>query len=44
MVFDDTILSHEEARKALTGGESQVGHLKITLQRWMENAPARPLG
>jgi len=36
-VFYDTILSHDEARKALTGGESQVGHLKITLQRWMES-------
>jgi signal transduction histidine kinase len=35
-VFYDTILGHEEARKSLTGGESQVGHLRITLQRWMD--------
>ncbi len=35
-VFYDTILGHEGARQSLTGGESQVGHLKVTLQRWME--------
>jgi two-component system, NtrC family, sensor histidine kinase HydH len=35
-VFYATILGHEEARKSLTGGESQVGHLKITLQRWLD--------
>jgi len=35
-VFYDTILGHEEAKKSLTGGESQVGHLRITLQRWMD--------
>jgi signal transduction histidine kinase len=35
-VFYATILSHEGAKKSLTGGESQVGHLKITLQRWMD--------
>jgi len=36
-VFYATILSHEEAKKSLTGGESQVGHLKITLQRWLDS-------
>src|SRR6266568_2839417 len=42
IVFYDTILSHDQARKALTGGESQVGHLKITLQRWMDSLLAGP--
>jgi signal transduction histidine kinase len=35
-VFYDRILSHEEARKALVGGESRVGHLKVTLVGWMD--------
>jgi signal transduction histidine kinase len=35
-VFYDRILSHEEARKALVGGESRVGQLKITLKDWMD--------
>ncbi len=35
-VFYDRILSHEEARKALVGGESQVGQLKVTLKAWMD--------
>jgi len=35
-VFYDTILAHDEARKSLTGGETQVGHLRVTLQRWMD--------
>jgi signal transduction histidine kinase len=35
-VFYDAILSHEEARKSLSGGETQVGHLKVTLQAWMD--------
>jgi two-component system, NtrC family, sensor histidine kinase HydH len=35
-VFYATILAHEEARASLTGGESMVGHLKITLQQWMD--------
>jgi len=35
-VFYDTILSHEGAKQSLTGGESQVGHLKITLQQWLD--------
>jgi signal transduction histidine kinase len=34
-VFYDRILAHEGARKALAG-ESQVGHLKVTLRGWME--------
>jgi signal transduction histidine kinase len=35
-VFYATILSHDGARQSLTGGESMVGHLKITLQRWLD--------
>jgi signal transduction histidine kinase len=35
-VFYRRILDHDEARKALVGGESQVGHLKITLVAWMD--------
>ncbi|MDY7228236.1 protoglobin domain-containing protein [Hyalangium rubrum] len=35
-VFYARILEHEGARKALEGGESQVGHLKGTLQVWMD--------
>lgn len=35
-VFYSRILEHEGARKALEGGESQVGHLKGTLQIWMD--------
>ncbi|HZH74666.1 MAG TPA: protoglobin domain-containing protein [Archangium sp.] len=34
-VFYTRILEHEGARKALAG-ESQVGHLKVTLHSWME--------
>jgi two-component system sensor histidine kinase HydH len=34
-IFYDRILSHGEARKALEGGESQVGRLKGTLVAWM---------
>jgi two-component system, NtrC family, sensor histidine kinase HydH len=36
IVFYDRILEHEEARKALVGGESRVGHLKVTLVQWMD--------
>ena len=43
-VFYDRILEHEGARKALEGGESQVGHLKVTLQALDGAAAARPLG
>jgi signal transduction histidine kinase len=35
-VFYQRILDHDEARKALAGGESQVGHLKVTLVAWMD--------
>ena len=35
-VFYDTILGHEGARQSLTGGETQVGHLRITLQHWLD--------
>ena len=35
-VFYARILSHEGARTALEGGESQVGRLKVTLVAWMD--------
>lgn len=35
-VFYERILSHEQARVALEGGETQVGRLKVTLIGWME--------
>jgi len=35
-LFYRRILDHDEARKALEGGESQVGRLKITLVAWMD--------
>jgi signal transduction histidine kinase len=41
-IFYDRILAHEEARRALVGGESQVGHLRKTLVRWMEEAIGGP--
>jgi signal transduction histidine kinase len=41
-VFYDRILSHEEARKALVGGESSVGHLKVTLVAWMDTLLSGP--
>jgi signal transduction histidine kinase len=42
VAFYDRILAHEEARRALVGGESQVGHLRTTLVRWMEEAIGGP--
>jgi signal transduction histidine kinase len=42
VVFYDRILSHEEARKVLVGGESRVGHLKITLVAWLETLLTGP--
>ncbi len=36
-VFYDRILTHEEARRVLEGGESTVGRLKITLVQWMDS-------
>ncbi|BDG06247.1 sensor histidine kinase [Anaeromyxobacter oryzae] len=41
-VFYDRILSHDEARKALVGGESRVGHLKVTLVAWMDSLLSGP--
>ena len=35
ILFYERILAHEGARKALEGGESQVGHLRHTLVGWM---------
>ncbi|MCM2332357.1 MAG: HAMP domain-containing histidine kinase [Anaeromyxobacteraceae bacterium] len=40
--FYDRILSHEEASKVLHGGESQVGHLKVTLVAWMDSLLTGP--
>ena len=41
-VFYQRILTHEEARKALVGGESRVGQLKITLRRWLDTLLSGP--
>ncbi len=41
-VFYATILGHEGARQSLTGGEGQVGHLKITLQQWLDRLLSGP--
>lgn len=41
-VFYDRILAHEEAREALVGGESRVGHLKVTLRRWLDTLLSGP--
>ena len=41
-VFYRRILDHSEARKALEGGESQVGRLKVTLKEWMDSLLAGP--
>ncbi len=35
-IFYARILEHEGAKKSLVGGESVVGHLKVTLQAWMD--------
>ncbi len=43
-VFYDRILAHEGARKALDGGESQVGRLKRTLIGWMNELFRGPWG
>jgi len=40
--FYDRILSHEEARAVLVGGESRVGHLKVTLQAWLDTLLSGP--
>jgi signal transduction histidine kinase len=41
-VFYARILSHEDARKALVGGESSVGRLKVTLVAWMDTLLSGP--
>jgi two-component system sensor histidine kinase HydH len=41
-VFYDRILSHEEARTVLLGGESQVGHLKVTMVAWLDELLSGP--
>src|SRR5436190_10603108 len=41
-VFYRRILDHVDARKALEGGESQVGRLKVTLVAWMERLLTGP--
>ena len=40
--FYDRILTHAGARRALTGGESRVGQLRVTLVRWMGEALGGP--
>ncbi|HEU4383280.1 MAG TPA: protoglobin domain-containing protein [Anaeromyxobacteraceae bacterium] len=40
-IFYDRILAHDGARRAL-GGESQVGHLKITLALWLDQLLSGP--
>ncbi|WP_242353190.1 MULTISPECIES: sensor histidine kinase [Anaeromyxobacter] len=40
--FYDRILKHEGARAALAGGESQVGHLKVTMVAWLDRLLAGP--
>jgi signal transduction histidine kinase len=34
--FYERVLEHDDARDALTRGERQVGHLKVTLRRWLD--------
>jgi signal transduction histidine kinase len=41
-VFYQRILEHEGARRSLVGGESVVGHLKVTLQAWMDKLLSGP--
>lgn len=41
-VFYRRVLDHDEARKALEGGESQVGRLKVTLKQWMNTLLSGP--
>ena len=35
-VFYDRILAHQEARRVLQGGESQVGQLRVSLAAWLD--------
>jgi signal transduction histidine kinase len=41
-VFYDRILTHEQARQVLVGGESSVGRLKVTLVAWMDKLLSGP--
>lgn len=41
-VFYQRIFAHEGAKAALIGGESSVGHLKITLRAWLDKLLAGP--
>jgi signal transduction histidine kinase len=41
-VFYARILQHDGARQALEGGESRVGHLKVSLRDWMEQLFSGP--
>ncbi len=41
-VFYERILAHDSARKALEGGESSVGRLKVTLEAWMHQLVQGP--
>lgn len=41
-IFYKRILDHDGARKALEGGESQVGRLKVTLVAWMDKLLSGP--
>ena len=41
-VFYERILAHEGARTALVGGESQVGHLKVTMDAWLDQLLGGP--
>src|ERR1700749_3795255 len=38
----DRIVAHEDSRKALVGGESRVGQLKVSLIGWMERLLTGP--
>jgi signal transduction histidine kinase len=40
--FYERILSHDEARKALEGGERTVGHLKVTMVAWLDRLLTGP--
>ncbi len=40
--FYQRILSHDEARAVLTGGESRIGHLKVTLRAWLDTLLSGP--
>jgi two-component system, NtrC family, sensor histidine kinase HydH len=41
-IFYDRILAHEEASRVLAGGESQVGHLKVTMVAWLDTLLSGP--